>query len=290
MRPTKRKHVLPFILFLIYSIGLSAQTADEETTVCPHIELLFDSLRASDNDSLSLSLSKQIDKELGLYLASDDSSFYAPLNELKYLGKCYSDDGELRIYTWSFPLSDKTYGYGGYLQLKPTKKRTKNKVKPIRLSNNGTSYLPKTGMRIASTKWYGALYYNAIATKKNGEDYYILLGWAGNDAVSDFKIVETLKFQNNEKSAMFGAVSPFQGGGKTTNRIVLQFNNNAKVALNYDAHNKQIIMDHLSPSDPFYKGIYSYYGPDFTYDAYQYDKKEKGIWKLQENIDAKNKD
>lgn len=287
VRTNIKRLVVGVATFFAAAQGASAQSAKGYTPNTQHLVSLFDSLRASESDSLSKSISLEISQELGKLL-ENDSTFDYRFEELRHMGKCYSDDKELRIYTWNYPLSDKTYGYGGFLQLKPTKKRAKQHIKPIALSTNGNAYTPNAGNKIATNNWYGALYYNATLTKKDGNEYYILLGWGGGDALTDFKVAETLKFSKNEKTATLGGVSPFKGAGKASNRIVLQYNNDARVALNYDKDNKRIVMDHLSPSEPFYKGIYSYYGPDFTYDAYQFDKKSKGQWKLIENIDAKN--
>lgn len=278
---------------LLTFIGTLTTRAEEEGLL--HIQsgkiaLLFDTLRQSTSDSLSHTLNTRIEQAFEKLLTSNDSSYYSSFENLPNIGKCYSSDGNIRIYTWNYPLSDKTFGYGGYIQFKPLKKNKGKKLKPIALKTAGEAYLPKTGVKIGTNNWYGALYYKAIATKKDGQEYYILLGWSGNDALSDFKTIETLKIAQNKKTATLGSTNAFAGSGRPTNRIVLQYNNNAKVALDYDESKKSIVMDHLSPSDPFYKDIYSFYGPDFTYDAYVYDKKNKGVWRLVENIDQKNKD
>ena len=42
-------------------------------------------------------------------------------------------------------------------------------------------------------------------------------------------------------------------------------------------------MDHLAPQDASMKRMYSFYGPDFTYDALYWNK---GHWKLEEQIEA----
>lgn len=280
-----KKIVFSLCAILLFPLGVGATTLAEQEQA---IAVLFDSLKTSENDSVSGAINTQIEHAIGDLLAND-SSFSAPLDSLKYMGKCYSDNGDLRLYTWTYPLSDKTYGYGGYIQFKPTKKRKKQHVKPIALTLSNGAYLPQAGAKLTTNQWYGALYYNAIATKKGKEKYYIVLGWAGNDGLSDYKVAETLKITNNDKKVTLGGVSPFKGQGKPTNRIVMQYSNDARVAMDYDPSDKRIIMDHLTPTDPFYTGIYSYYGPDFTYDAYQYDKKSKGMWLLKENIDAKNR-
>ncbi len=44
------------------------------------------------------------------------------------------------------------------------------------------------------------------------------------------------------------------------------------MTLEYDRKNKQIIFDHLAPPNSQYEGIYSFYGPDLSYDAYVLNK------------------
>jgi hypothetical protein len=46
-----------------------------------------------------------------------------------------------------------------------------------------------------------------------------------------------------------------------------------------------IVMDNLVPSDPNYKGVFRFYGPDFSYNGYKF---EKGKWVLYNNIDLRN--
>ena len=48
---------------------------------------------------------------------------------------------------------------------------------------------------------------------------------------------------------------------------------------------KMIMFDHLSPSRPSYTGNYEYYGPDFSYDGFRF---EKDAWVLTEQIDMRN--
>ena len=85
-------------------------------------------------------------------------------------------------------------------------------------------------------------------------------------------------------NASFGKMV-FEKKGKNDSRIVLEYSAEAKITLNYDEASQRIVFDHLSPIEPGYKDIRVYYGPDFTYDAYLL---KKGIWYLEENIDARN--
>ena len=47
----------------------------------------------------------------------------------------------------------------------------------------------------------------------------------------------------------------------------------------------RIVMDHLSPEAPSMKELYSYYVPDFSYDAYIFDGE---YWTLKEDVIAVN--
>jgi len=46
-----------------------------------------------------------------------------------------------------------------------------------------------------------------------------------------------------------------------------------------------IVFDHLSPSKPSLVGVYEFYGPDFSYDGYKF---EKGMLELYPDIDIRN--
>lgn len=52
--------------------------------------------------------------------------------------------------------------------------------------------------------------------------------------------------------------------------------------LRYNEQEDIIVCDHLSPGNPKMKGKYEYYGPDFSYDAFDF---EKGKWFHKSDID-----
>ena len=139
---------------------------------------------------------------------------------------------------------------------------------------------------IPPTNWYGALYYKVVKIKQRKEEYYLALGWSGNDASTDFKVIEPIFFDRNGRVSYFGKPL-FETENKKFSRIVLEYTSEGKVTLNMNDTNTMIIFDHLIPIEPMYQGIKAYYGPDFTYDAYQIEK--KGGWRFEENIDARNK-
>jgi hypothetical protein len=57
------------------------------------------------------------------------------------------------------------------------------------------------------------------------------------------------------------------------------------MSLRFEADNF-IVFDHLSPVSPEYKDNYQYYGPDFSFDSFNF---EKGSWILKNDIDIRNR-
>ncbi len=265
------KHSLLAILCLLTTLSAHGEIREERLVV------LFDSLKSCETDSIKDRLNKEIQATLGEALKENESFSY-PFERLTNLGKIYSDDKKIRIYTWSFPYADRTHGYGGFIQTK-----NKDKVTTTPLNMSREAYLPPQQGKIATNDWYGALYYKVFPVKSRGGNYYVALGWAGYDAASDFKIIETLNV-DGRGNVTFGKMA-FEKKGKNDSRIILEYSAEAKISLTYDASSKRIIFDHLTPIEPGYKDIHAYYGPDFTYDAY---RQKKGIWHLEENIDARN--
>ncbi len=255
----------------------------QQTTISENekrISVLFDSLKISTSDDEKKEINSKI-TNLFTEELKNPGSFSALYSSLNFVGKVFSDDGKVKIYTWNYPLAGKTYHYGGFIQYK-----TKNKtIKTIPLAIKDEAYLPSGNKQIAPDDWYGALYYRVIPVKYRKENYYILLGWAGNNAASDYKLIEILSF-DEKGNAVFGKLVLKQKN-KTRQRFVLEYSAEAKVSLTYDEKLKKIIFDHLVPSEQIYTGVYSYYGPDFTYDAFCL---KKGKWEFEENVDVKNKE
>jgi len=272
--------ILFMILFSFSLFPLCGQkTAFSENE--QQISLLFDSLRVSNVDEDKKRISDAIAMLLAKELKSPGSfeNQYASLN---FMGKVFSDDNKVKIYTWNYPLDDKTYGYGGFIQYKPNNKT----IKTIPLTVKTQAYLPATNKRISLNDWYGALYYKIISVTYKKENYYVLLGWAGNTAISDFKLIEILTV-NESGNAYLGRLVFKQKNKIGQQRFVLEYSADAKVSLSYDPRMKKIIFDHLVPSEPVYANVYSYYGPDFTYDAFAL---EEGKWVFEEDIDVKNRE
>ena len=259
------------LLFLFLPFSLSAQDLLEAEK---KLSALFEMLKTTQSKEESLDIHQQIETTLKAVLQNDESFNY-PFSSLNFLGKIYSDDHLLRIYSWNIPFYDGTFHYGGIIQQK------KNNIITA-LNIKDATYMPPNNKIIDPQNWYGALYYRAIPVTDKKSTYYTLLGWAGNDDLTNFKIIDALTIDNHK--IRFG-LPVFKKGNRTFYRALFEYGDQYTMTLEYDKKSKQIIFDHLAPSSRQYEGIYTHYGPDFSYDSFQLKKKE---WIFKENVDARN--
>jgi hypothetical protein len=134
------------------------------------------------------------------------------------------------------------------------------------------------------TAWPGCLYYDLFQREINDTVYYFLLGADFNDPLSNKKIIEVLHF-DKEGKPRFGAPL-FNKDGQVYQRIIFEYAEQAVMTLRYDNDTGMIIFDHLSPSRPQYKGNYQFYGPDFSFDGFRF---EKNRWVFQSDLDVRNR-
>ena len=87
-------------------------------------------------------------------------------------------------------------------------------------------------------------------------------------------------------NVVFGAPI-FDDGKRTRHRIFFEHAERAVMSLRYQEKTGLIIFDHLAPSQPSLEGQYEFYAPDFTTDAFKF---EKGKWTYIKNYEARNDD
>ena len=236
----------------------------------------FDCLVLADTDSLKLSICNEIENIFSDLLV-EEQSFDYPFSELSKMGKLISPDQKFRIFNWNCVLDDGTYRYFGLLQIK-LKKSTRVEVL------HDANLVADMFHQYPAVNWPGALYYQIIPFKAKSGNSYFLLGWDGNDFRTNKKLVEVLSF--DEKGQVTFGMPVIIWKGKILDRIVFEYAKQARMTIQYNEKDKRIVFDHLAPSLPVYQNQFEYYGPDFSYDALEY---QKGKWVLVENIDVRNK-
>ena len=201
-----------------------------------------------------------------------DESIEYPFKKLDKIGKTTSDDGIVRCYSWNLLPLDGDYRYFAFIQIQS--KKGNDMI--FQLTDNRTQSSIPENTKIRPKDWYGALYYKLISTPYKERDQYVLLGWVGNNGRSTKKVIDVLEI-NSDKSITLGAPI-FLENNQVKHRKVFEYSSKGKMTIAYDKKNKRIIFDHLVPIHPRYKGIFEFYGPDYSFDAFIWDN-EKWIFK-----------
>ncbi len=203
----------------------------------------------------------------------------------KDFGILNSPDNVFRIIHWNVPLNDGTYKYYGFIQEKYIVSKKKIESILVYPLIDKSADIKNTENYISDNKkWYGMLYYKIIPVKTKSKTYYTLLGWDGNDKVSQKKFIDVLTFEYNG-NPKFGA-DVFDIPKKNPKRISFEFASNCAFVLKYNESLNMITFDRLAPMEPQFEGQYQYYcTADFEYDGF---KIKKGKWLFVENIAPKN--
>jgi hypothetical protein len=268
------KQFLIVLVFLCSFLGINAQSKFAHSEQL--INAQFESLKIASNDSLKLSISHGIMRDLKTNLKKKGSFTY-PFNEIVNLGKVTSSDSQLRIFSWNYTLEDGAYRYFALLQ-----KKEGRKVRLIELHQNLKMEESMVTM-LSANQWLGALYYQIVTFKYNKKSLYLLLGWDGNKDRTSKKVIESLGFSKTGEVELGLPVINWRG--KRLSRVIFEYSKQVQMKLKYHERLDCIVFDHLSPSKSRYINQFEYYGPDFSYDALEL---KNGIWNLVEEFDVKN--
>lgn len=178
-------------------------------------------------------------------------------------------DESFRIFTW-FTTSASGYKAHGLIQIN---KQVARKHSPV-VHLTALTHIPKGFVykTLDAENWPGMVYYNLIPVKSRNESYYLLLGFHGNDGLTHKKSIDVISITSSGQ-VRFG-LPVFMNENRMANRIVFEYKANARMSLRYYEKNKMFIFDHLSPENPSMKGQFQHYMPDFSYDAFKYEKKK----------------
>ena len=223
------------------------------------------------NDTFSITLEQALNIE---------GAFNHPFQNLTTVGKIYSDDKLVRLFTWNIQFEDKSHDFGGFV-MKKDERRDRTYV--VKLNRFKQHFGMLNNETVNHENWYGCLYYDIIDVKRRNKTVYTLLGYDPNDQRSSIKIIDALYFTG--KNPNFG-YPLFKSKDRLEKRVILEYSNEASMSLRYDNQREKIIFDHLSPKSPSMREFREYYVPDMSYDAFEF---IDGRWNLIEDIIAINK-
>ncbi|MCF8275793.1 MAG: hypothetical protein K9J17_03580 [Flavobacteriales bacterium] len=210
---------------------------------------------------------------------SDPANFDTELDSVPFLGQLSSWDGVIHMLCWNLALENGDFQYHCIMRHKPTKETV-----AVTVFQDNADWERIERKPIRPNEWYGALYYKLLANRYRGKTYYTLLGWDGKDNITNRKVVDVISIQG--KSVILGSSIFKDEQGRLAYRLIYEYANDVSMALNYDEKEKMVIMDHLAPEDSRFEGQYQFYGPDFSYDALEF---QKGEWIQIRDVFAKNR-
>jgi len=267
------------IIILLVSIHLfsGSEVKSSESDISLVLEKLFSRLVSSRDDADRIRINDSIKFIIDGYSESD-TAFTHKFTNLKFLGQITSKDSRLKIITWNLILKDSRSRYYCYFI-----NNTGKKKQVYRLEGKYSEMPVKNDVTYTEKNWYGALYYDLRLYGKGNDNYWVLLGIDfGNPSITR-KIIDIVSF-TPEGGIIFGR-RLFASGNQVKFREVLEYSSEAVVSLKF-VSDKSIVFDHLVPVSPEMKDSREYYGPDFSYDAYNL---EKGVWRFKSNVDIRNR-
>jgi hypothetical protein len=249
------------------------------------LQVLGDSMLSGKSDSIKLASETAFSTLTDSLLKREGGSLLS-FHQVKAMSLTKSPDNHLRIYNWMLLLEGgNNYRFYGRVLAKQEKKAPYRlyRLQEKKYSDNEAVSL----LKLDSTNWLGSVYYKIIQQRYDKKTTYVALGWAPQSLQTTRKIIEPIVIGINKVT--FGAPVLKEKGKKTKTRVIFEYNARATMSLRYEEKNDRIVFDHLAPSDPRpeSKGIYSMYGPDLSYDGYEF---VSGSWIFRPDLKLNNSD
>jgi len=255
-------------------LNLSGQTSLAEAEI--RLERKLNALRSSRDVDEIKKLNSSFKEELEATFKIDGFFDY-PFAKLTTMGSLKASDNQIRLFNWNIEHEDQTHTYFCYIA-----HFHNNKLIVTELKDNSFMLPPRPDETLDHDNWYGALYYQIIPIKRKNKQFYTLVGWDGNSSFSDMKVLDVLYFSGSKPKLGYPIFKDNEGIHR---RVFFEFKKNAVMALRYESSRGMIIYDHLSPESQSLVGVYSYYIPDMSYDAFEWNK---NYWEHKSDVVAVN--
>ncbi len=281
-----------FSLFTLISVFSFSQKSDSSFYVFKQAEKELKELQKqtffSRNEKERIEGNK---KFLGVWsrIIKDPEILNYPFDSLKEISVLTPKDKKFKLITWNLFKEDGTHAFFGLLLVNNSKRiktgflkhETIQSYEYFTLVDRSASIKSPESYIGSPDKWFGMLYTQLV----ENDGYYTLIGWDGNDKLTQRKFVDVLYFKANG-DAVFGK-DVFKFPRKNPKRLMFEYSTDVTMSLKYDDKRKQIVYSHLGSKQEgsVLDGQFQYYGPDGSFDALE---QKKGKWITIEDIDARN--
>ncbi|MFW6267539.1 MAG: hypothetical protein ACOC1E_00245 [Marinilabiliaceae bacterium] len=261
-------------------IALSLSTGNHSILSVPGVQalILIEKLSRSRGDQDSFDISDSLSSRMKKLMEAP-SLFENDFSGYPGVSTLLSPDKRLKTVTWNVEDLNGTHHFYGIMAV-----RQDDSLIVKELNDGRNDIETPESMELDASNWYGAIYYEIVPSKYQGETGYTVLGYNGKDSYSQERIIDFIRVSSGG-DLYFGA-PVFDYQGQRRQRLIFEYSNQANMMLRYDEQDDRIVMDHLAPRSPRYEGDRSYYGPDFSYDALKFDGEK---WVLIEDVDVRNR-
>ncbi|MCA1756560.1 MAG: hypothetical protein LC649_03775 [Bacteroidales bacterium] len=242
------------------------------------ISRLFLAAAYETDDNRRRQISDSLIAVTGEYLSSD-IPFEHIYSDIRYMGYYMASDSLVKIVSWNIPLND---GSNSYICFVVRRTGEEKHIYLLR-GERGTLTIDQH-QQFALEEWYGALYYDIIPFKSDNSVLYLLPGLDMNDLYTNGKVIEIMGF-GSDGIPYFGD-KVIRSGDSIISRMLFRYSSNSSMMLRYESEREWMVFDHLSPAEPAFSGVYSYYGPDSSYDALEL---RGGEWVHIRDVDLRNR-
>jgi len=208
---------------------------------------------------------------------SSPNLFDYEFTKLTTMSTIMPDDKSFRLFNWNIENEQQIHSHYCFL----VKKGRNGKNKIYEFKEDKVTLGPNPKGYLTPYKWYGALYYKIITKKVKNKTFYTILGFNGNNRSSNKKILDVFWFKGKTLRIGYPLFQDERDLDKLNYRVFFEYSDKATISVKYLSDIDKIVFDHLSPETPKLRGMYEYYVPDFTYDAYFW---EDGFWHYQADI------
>ena len=273
--------IKPLIILALCCFFIQSTFSQSDLSVSQTLEKLFGRLVAEREDSVRLIVNDSI-KTIVEKVIETDSIFKFNFKNVRFLGQITSADSIIKIVSWNLNLRNEPSKYFCYM-IKKNEQDAHNYIYKLAADYNLADISKDT--IYTSENWYGALYYEIRPFIINGEKHWITLGINYSNPLITRKIIDVVTFKPNGETE-FGIPVFLLPENELIKREVFQYSAEAAMTLRFVDDNT-IVFDHLVPFSPDLAGKMEFYGPDFSYDAFIF---EKGIWNFKQDIDVRNEE
>lgn len=232
-----------------------------------------DEQRLSINEALKSLLKTELQKK---------GAFNFPFDSLTSMSVLTPADSAFRLFNWSVPMNDGSYNYECFMLQRGENGNQLTILKPILVDTIDVEFEKFKGN---ANEWPQALYYKIISKETFNRKYYTLLAWDGHNRLTKRKWIEVFWFDRNGELQMGAPIFKQERKARLL-RPVFRYSAQHAMKMDYNPSKDRIEFDYLAPENSRLEGVYEYYFPDVTQDAFRWNN---DYWEFEKLIDNEEK-